>query len=500
MKGEIGLGEFGLSFWSGKGSIFSVQKGVLLMKYRAFLFCMAATLVLHGQGFSQTVSAGTGGDFATLTLAIQSFQSGGSNASNPATNVINCLDPSYDELLPLIDVQLTINGAVGRSTILGQVNANSDGFELNPPASETIELNDLILLPSTTGTPTDDLISILGGTDSQVTFNRCVVSSNFSGAPLSLDGFTAPTATPDAQVSDNGLNITGGFATVNLNETIVTLACGPVTSVTPDNILMTGADKNTLNINAGSVISYGQYRNIQANNVDDLNIVGTKANPVILLGPDGVQIGCYLLSTGNLVIDHCIMADSVASVAHVDNAIAIDQQSPDRPTSITNTLIINNNGPGIRLINNYNSTMVVKNVTIAHNANGSSATVDVAQILTDALGASANITIEDTIIAGGKTGIDIAGGNINLSYSALVLSGPDALAAAIAGAGTVTQTAVITQNPVFQETSDLASSDLFDVHAATYGGKGSGGSDLAGGADYIGDYVVLSSRNWTLFE
>ncbi len=471
------------------------------MKRRVFLFCAAAALVLNGTVHSQTVSAGSGGDFATLTLAIESFLPGGSNESNTATNVINCLDASYDELLPLITVQLTINGTTGRSTILGQQNANLDGFTLDPPASETIELNDLILLPSTTGTPTDDLVDIIGGTGSQVTFNRCVISSNFSGAPLSLDGVTAPTATPDAQVGDNGINISAAAseATVDLNETVVTLACGPVTAVTPDNILMTGAGKNTLNINAGSVLSYGQYRNIQANNVDDLNILGTDSQPVYLIGVDGTHIAHYLASTGATVIDNCIMAEGVAA-NRPDDAAGLDvQDAPERPTTITNSLIINNDGPGILVQNAYNNTLVISNVTIAHNARGTGVN-DTAQIILTDLGGSANVSITDTIIAGGKTGIEMGTGTIDVSYSALVLQGPDTLAAPFTTGGTVNQTAVISLNPVFQETTDLFSSDLYDVHAATYGGQGSAGSDLAGGADYIGDFVVLGSRNWMAYE
>jgi len=470
------------------------------MKMRILLFCILGGLTLHGSGYGQTVSAGTGGDFATLTLAIESFLPGGSNEANGAPNVINCLDTSYDETFPQITVQLTINGAVGRSTLLGQENIASDGFTLDPPAGQEIQLNDLILLPSTTLTPFDDLVGIVGATGSQVTFNRCVVSSNFSGGPLSLDGFTAPTGAPTAQVFDNGIDISdaGSEATVNLNETVVTLAGGDATAPSPDNILLTGSAKNVLNINAGCVISYGQYRNILSHNVDDLFIRGTPAQPVYVLGADGVQIGSILTATGRLVIDECIIANGVATAAHADYAAGVDIQTPDRPTSITNTLIINNDGPGLLVQGNYSNNLIVKNVTISHNALGTGIN-DVAQVLILNLGATPNISLSDTIIAGGKTGIQMGTGSINVSYSALVTEGTDALTAAVSGTGTVNQTAVISLDPIFLEIVNLGSSDLYDVHSAAYGGQGSGGSDLAGGADYVGNMAPTRVRSWSLF-
>ena len=97
----------------------------MLKKYLSLVVLFLAVPVVAI--WAQTVTAGSGGDFGTLAAAISSFRSGGSNAGNPAPNVINCLDASYDEELPLIDVQLTINGKSPKSTILLRLAAAGDG-------------------------------------------------------------------------------------------------------------------------------------------------------------------------------------------------------------------------------------------------------------------------------------------------------------------------------------------------------------------------------------
>ena len=474
------------------------------MKGKLFVVFCAVIFGLCSLGYSQTVTAGGGGTFPTLSTAITSFRTGGSNALDPAPNVINCLDASYDELFPLIDVQLTINGKSGRSTLLGQnIATANDGFNLNVPAGEQVILNDLIFLPSTMDTPTDDMIDLNGGTGSKVIFNNCIISSNWSGAPASLDGFTVPGAAPSARVGDNGVNISNAAAEVNidLNETVIVAASGPNTAGTPDNILLTGAAKNVLTINEGSVISFGGYRNIQHNNIDDLFIRGSASKPVYLINAEGVNYVSYT-STGILDIDHCIIANTTVGSNGANYCAGLWlADAPDLPTIVTNSLIINNLGPGL-FLGNFNSTLVVKNVTISGNAGGTG-TQDVAQVWAGTLGVSADISISDTIIAGGKPGILMTAGTIDLSYSALVLEGPQTLSIGVDGTGTVVETQVITKDPMFHETADLSSSDLFDVHNPFYGGKGSEGSNLSGGADYIGDYVPpvpLAAQNWFLYQ
>jgi hypothetical protein len=453
--------------------------------------------------WAQTVTCGGGGDFTTLAAAINSFKSGGSNESNPDPNVINCLDAAYDEQLPQINVQLTINGISTRSTILLQQASQgdgNDGLAINLPASTQLDLNDLILLPSTTSPASDDLIDIVGLDGSIINFTNCIISSNYSGAPASMDGLTAPVGTATARCGDNGINVSNALntgLTVNVSKTIIVDAAGAPGSGTPDNILFTGAVAKTLNITDGSIVSYAARLNIQANG-GTLNVIGTHDKPIyIIKGLDatyGHGIGVWTTNVAAANLTYCIIADNTM------NGVTI--QSDVKTVTMNHVIIANNGDVGLAVIHvtpaSWDTVITAENTTISGNGIGlvSPATKDQVAIPDAMVSVSSFI---GCIFASGDNAFNIAvNSTASAAYSAIVLEGPNALGAAKIGDGTLVETNVINSDPQFSETSDYLSSGYFDVYNSAFGGAYHG-SPLSGGGDYMGVMPLAVDQHWTLY-
>jgi hypothetical protein len=456
--------------------------------------------------WAQTVTAGSGGTFATLTLAINSFRVGGVNASDPAPNVINCLDASYDEPLPLIDVQLTINGKAPRSTVLMQQSTEgdaNDGLEISLPAATQLDLNNLILLPSVTTPPGDDLIDIQGLDGSICNFTNCIISANYAGAPASTDGITAPVGTATARCADNGINIsktaTTGM-TINLSGTIVVDAAGPEGG-TPDNILLTAANPKTLNIIDGSIISYATRLNIQTNG-GTLNVTGTHDVPILIIEAQnagvtdadyGDGLGIWSTNVGSVNLTYCIIADNVSDGLNIHQG--------EKTVTMNHVIVANNGRYGINILDidavGYHSTVTAEDVTVSGNQGVSvvpSPTPPAPGFSADQVVLTANLlnpsSFTGCIVANGDNGFSIgATSTANAINSAIVLAGPDALTAKKTGTGTLNETNVITDDPQFIETTNFLSPSYFDVYNVVYS-TAKGGSPLPGGADYAGVIIT----------
>lgn len=465
------------------------------MKYR-YLLSVAIVVIglLSHPCLSQTVTAGSTGTFPTLAAAIDSFRSGGSNESNPDLNVINLLDASYDEQLPNADVQLTINAASGGSTILlQQQSGDTDGWDLDPPAGELVELNDLIILPSATSTPADDLLELGPSGTGRVILNRCLISSNWSGGPASVDGLTipGPPTTATAQMGDNGINIVGLGARVGLNECIVTGLGGP--GSTPDNILASGGSIVSV---TSCVISHSQRIGIQHNNsATILTITGTQNKPTIFYrnGYMGAitraEAGVFAFGGGPLSIDHTIFA------YNNDNGIGVDDDGPTWSSCSISYTAFAYNGQGaedtdlaeeagLNVGNGGTANIRLDHCTfIGHNAPAIYATT-----LTNPMSAT------DTIIAGNVgsgTAVFFAsggGGTVMLNYCAVIQSGGNALGATYEGPGTVLENNVISDDPQFISTTLFSGSavdlDYLDIGNFAYGLAGAGALPLTGYGDY----------------
>jgi hypothetical protein len=282
-----------------------------------------------------------------------------------------------------------------------------------------------------------------------------------------------------------------------------------------------------LNLGEGCVVSQTPRMGIYCNNGGYININGSEAKPVILYN-------CHSDAVWN---SSSATAPTQASICEVNNCII---NSPDNGglkeqenngrgfiKSVTNTIITNTKMPGIELyskgalppIGGVTSTVTVDNVTL-HNCGydpGTSANYDFrgaciaspSYMTTNQ--SNRNVVITNTIISGsGLTGIYSSGsGSYNIDYSALVtqlFTGHTyALGVETAGPGTIIKgTNVINSSPMYVafDVLDFDSPDFMDVDNPFFAGKGTSGSDLAGGADFIGGWLPPAAANafWALYE
>ncbi|MBE7558079.1 hypothetical protein HS125_03675 [bacterium] len=114
------------------------------------------------------------------------------------------------------------------------------------------------------------------------------------------------------------------------------------------------------------------------------------------------------------------------------------------------------------------------------------------------------VDIQNTIIAGtGKTGIDVVTtltSPITVHHSGLVQQGVYALGTSVIDVNNpsivVLGSNVVTADPVFAGVTP-GLPDFLDVRSTAYGGQGTGGSNLSGRWDYIGDFVNIEA--WRRF-
>lgn len=455
----------------------------------------ALVLLLSAMASAQTVTAGSGGDFSTLSDAITSFRSGGSNAGNPDPNVINLLDASYTETIPTIDVQLTINGRVGRSTVMateGFYSANA--IFVQPPSGQEVIFNDLILLPAYPGHGGNFISSNTG--EGTITLTNCIISENYSGAPVSLDGLTAPVGSPTQDMNDDALVCYGTYTNkvINLNNTIITGVNGP--SPAPEGIWLNGSGI-TVNVGPGCVISFIGDRGITANGSNNVNLIGTKEEPIIIYnnntnddpGTAGDCGGICKFDSGGTLQMQYVICDS-----NLNDALTGEGEWDS--VTISNCIFSNSTDCGIDFVIGPSGAYTISDCTFFNNAGRQLEAEDPANA----------ISIVNTIFAGaGRTGINLlTGGTINMSHSALVTAGPHALSVATDGEGTINQTDVIGADPDFVSTSFLVggavNEDYLDVNSSAYSAAGGGNQPLAGGADYVGPPPAAAQATWMLYQ
>jgi hypothetical protein len=177
-----------------------------------------------------------------------------------------------------------------------------------------------------------------------------------------------------------------------------------------------------------------------------------------------------------------------------------------------NHVIIANNGDiGIDVFDlggtPWLTTITAENVTVAGNAIDLSSPnknqIDLAHDLSN------TSSFTGCIIAGsGDNGFNIgANTTANASYCGIVLSGSSALSAKKTGDGTLNESNVITDDPVFMETTNFQSDLYFDVSAAPYA-TAYNGNPLVGGADFYAPATPTPTpfgfshvtQDWMLYE
>lgn len=103
-------------------------------------------------------------------------------------------------------------------------------------------------------------------------------------------------------------------------------------------------------------------------------------------------------------------------------------------------------------------------------------------------GATGSIVATDCIFTatgGGTAAANQPPGNFTIRYSAVPQFGPNAITAG----SCVLESTVMPQDPVYANTTNPTAANFLDVRNSQYATRGSGGTNLAGGADYVGDTV-----------
>lgn len=484
--------------------------------------------------------------FNSIQMAIYSFQgSGFTSASSPggvgvnhgnaAPDIINVITTAVvDEFIAadaeatsgaswvVLDEALTIQGSgviavvALRQSGVGSTDVSTDGFAFRQDVDLT--LRDIILIPSRTSTPTDDGLHIHATThtaDTVVTIENVVVTANNgSDAPVTTTGLDTPSLAGATGFGDDGVvffsQTEGG--TITLNATGLVISSFNTTTGGRDGLTayMVGATNDIINcfvtLGPGCVISncarFGIYNAFGAS----LSLAGTHDSPVIL--NNIVADGVWCNSDSAAPTQACILNVDHAIINNCGASGLKEQETRGRGfiNSVSNSIISNCTNPGISLFAfgtrpaGVSDTVTISNVTVHNCGIGSTPPPANYDFLAAGIAApryqttyrtNRNVSIQDTIVSGaGLTGLyNSSDGTFSIDYSSLVTAGPHALSAATGGPSTIgTGFNMIASDPQYVTAliGDFASTDYVDVANNDYAARGTAGSDLAGGADYVG--------------
>ncbi|MBN1903114.1 hypothetical protein JW926_17465 [Candidatus Sumerlaeota bacterium] len=457
--------------------------------------------------------------------------------------------------LHILDEDLVIQGqGVNAIVALKQSGfgavANDCGFFFRQDVNLTLE--HIIFMPSAADAPTDDglfFMSRINGVHTTITVdNVMVTANNGSNAPIIStgleDGVSVEVlldAAGTVGFGDSAIDLVsrteGGSITMNATNLVVSAFNKSFTMLDPRTgegnndaffLSMEGDIKDIinafLNLGEGCVISQTPRRGVTNNNGGYVKVNGSDTNPVIFYNchSDGIFNTSNDTSPTQATIcevNNCIMVN-------FDNSGLKEQETFGRGfvKSVTNTIIANSKLPGIQfhafgaLPPGVTSTAIIDNVTF-HNCGYAAGTNVNYDFRASCVGSprykttsfsNRNIAITNTIISGaGLTGIyNSSSGAYDVDYSALVTQDAPgyeyALAVETAGPGAINLGShVINDNPCYITwmDTDVASADFMDVDNTAFGGKGTTGSNLSGGADYIGGTSALhADASWSLYE
>lgn len=488
----------------------------------------------------------------------------GVNQGNPAPDIINVLatsvvdeyividsngNPGNDDFI-VLNEPLTIQGSGGAAIIaLRQyTGASNQGTGANGfqdcgfcwRQDVNLTLKDLIFIPSKTNTPTDDAMNFratANATNPIITMENIVLTANNgSNGPVTITGLDTPNMTGATGFGDDGIvflsRTEGGSMTLNATNLIISSFSTNAVGTANDGLLawMSGTTQDFVNcfvnLGPGCIISNINRFGIQNPYGGYINIQGSKEKPVIInnCGSDGIwNYSDTVAPTQPTIceVNYCI-------VNNCGNSGIKEQETAGRGfiKSIKNTIIANCKAPGIALFafgtrpTGVTDTVEIDNVTMHNCGYSSTWSYGIAAPVYTSGGTeyktNRNANITNTIVSGaGLTGIfNSSTGTFSVDYSALVtesMAGYEyALANATGGSGTINVGAnVINSNPryVTYAIGDFASSSFMDVTNSAFAGKGTGGSDLAGGADYVGGWPppptptpLAVNNTWSIYK
>jgi len=459
--------------------------------------CLIVALAPFAAAQTVTVAKSGTPTYATVQAAIDHFDP---DPDAGTANVVQITDNAvYDEVIT-IDVPVKIEGTGSSRPVLAvQQNSAGDGdcgivIEISTGTFNDVALKDLIIIPSLTSTPGDDGVKSRGQ-NLNILLDNCVITANDGAdAPVTLDGLTEVDLSSATPFGDDGMYL-GGIDTPAGDGTVVTFV-NTVSShnnnaANNDGLVCSGGNTGGYVFQDGCVFSYNNRLGIQANGSFEIN---APTNRVIVKGNKGFA-GLWFAGVGA----------GTSPVRTLDGVNVLDNGTPgvsgwgieqqwggSIPFTLKNAIISGNEYQGLLVGDSDTDGLItIQNVTIADNGT--------AAIETNS-SHTGNMNLTDCIIAGnGSSSADNSiihngSGTIDISYSAIVLSGTSKLTGTgTSGTGTITQSSVINDDPYF--TSD------YDVDNPAYAGKGTSASDLGGGGNYLGNWTPpTAAKNWNLYE
>ncbi|MBN1475591.1 hypothetical protein JXA47_02450, partial [Candidatus Sumerlaeota bacterium] len=429
-------------------------------------------LLVCGGAVAQTVTVP--GGFSTISAAIASF----SGDVTPGDNVVEITTVGpHTDVITIGAEPITIRGNTGgdRPIILLQDNGG-DGIVVNN-GSNLNAVENVILLPASTSTPTDDGIWITGaGTECSFT-DVLITANNGSDQPAGdPTGLTLPDLTGAIPFPDECLNTSAG-GIFHLTNTVIT--ANPGTSGNSDLIGSFSSSGQGHTINEGCVLSYAPRYCAQINS--GVTIQGTRENPVIFHGAGqagGYGVGVGHFGGGTYSISNAIISGTGGTIG-MQGMYIYDSLSGDTnvQANIEHVAFVNNAGAGLEVWTGT-TAMPVSGCTFVNNGN--------AIILSTTEADDVDINVTDTIVAGnGSTVVDENSilndtlATITLNHCAAVTDGTYALNAIGASLEFT-----ISDNPIFYEVNDFTQTDFLDVGSAAYETAATGGMPLKGYGDY----------------
>jgi hypothetical protein len=468
--------------------------------------------------WAQTVTVGTSGDYTTLQAAINSFRTAtaGVNASDPADNVIQLLDnfttePTRVYISQDITSNSTTNGIVIKSlapqgyTVL-QINADvtvtSDSGLANDALvsiynEKRVEIEGLHIVPKSNttrrGITIDD--NNVNSIKSSLTILKNIWLMPRQGADTASNGFTAPPATPDAQLQGEGINVqsfgTNGVGTVQMSDVRLTGIGGKALRVFNQNVQM----------GPGCMVTYcAATAALEVNQTTanaGLSILGSETNPIWFALNTGIGMD---IATGASAVGINL---SGAWIRCIGNGSGYDQ-SAGALTSITHSIFALNGGANGNFY--FYSTQDTTPNVIQECTFYGAVTANAPAFSLSGAGKSA-WTIEGSVFAATGTSTDDllfngttgTSSTVTVRNSALVTQGANALSTADSdGIRDADITRFVLQDnvnadPAFESVDPYAANFLYVNNVAVYTAAGISAGILRGGTNQVTVPVELSA-------
>ncbi len=354
-----------------------------------------------------------------------------------------------------------------------------------------IEIRNFIFIPSLTNSIADDGFSITPNVGGNLNFtmdNVLCAPNNGSNQPTAdsvWDNDVTGTSIPGAWFYLMGQSQFGGFdGNIIANVT----NCTFIGAGTDATVFYPGT-AGSVNVSGLGTSYSGRYAT-QFDNVVPVNITGTKENPSWVARKNA--IGLIIFESGTITINNLIAVDNNNTGLRVD-ADTVETLNLSESLFVNNAtqgLYIPFDPPGAK-------TWTVDDCTFVNNGTNTGAGV-FGNIQITAAGPNLTLNVADSIFGGPSApGIENLGtAVVNLSNSALITAGPQALPSGMATVGTINTTNVINADPVFASiATDPLVDASFDVTASAYATAGTGGTPLNG----WGEGPSSSVSDWTLY-